>query len=120
MAWHRMIPANTGGGRTRGQLSGNMDGAGQFSITHAVADMLGNPARVIVEVEPELEQLRLTPTTPDNKGGFALSGGGNSPHRIRAKEILNKWPQMVGRYVPRKQAAAVIFIKETVDAARTG
>lgn len=113
MAWHKIIPANTGGGRARSLLSANMDTHGQFSMTHAVADMLGNPDRVIVEVEPELKQIRLTPTTPDNKGGFALSGGGNSPHRIRAKEILNRWPQMLGKYQPRKQAAAVIFVQIT-------
>ena len=111
MAWHRIVPANTGGGRTRAQLSANMDQHGQFSITHAVTDMLGNPERVIVEVEPELEQIRLTPTTPDNRGGFRLSGGGNSPSRIRAKEILSKWPQMEGKYQPRKQVAAVLFVK---------
>lgn len=56
-----------------------------------------------------------TPTTPDNKGGFALSGGGNSPHRIRAKEILNRWPQMIGKYQPRKQAAAVVFVQMAGD-----
>ena len=108
--WHKLIPANTGGGRTRALISAQMDKHGQFSITHAVADMLGNAHRVIVEVEPDLKQIRLTPTTPDNTGGFTLSGGGNSPHRIRAKEILNKWPNMIGKYQPRKQASAVLFV----------
>ncbi len=111
MAWHRLIPANMGGGMTRGKLSATMDGHGQFSMTHAVSDMLGNPRRVIVEVEPELQQIRLTPTTPDNKGAFALSGGGLSPSRIRAKEIINRWPEMIGKYQPRKQANAVLFVK---------
>lgn len=111
MAWIRIIAANSGGGMKRGKLSATLDTHGQFSLTHAVADMLGNPRRVIVEVEPELQQIRLTPTTPDNKGAYALSGGGLSPHRFRSKEIVTRWPEMVGKYEPRKQASAVIFIK---------
>lgn len=115
MAWHKLVPANTGGGRSRAMLSARMDVHGQFSITHSVADLLGTPDRVLVEVEPELLQIRLTPTTPDNRGGFRLSGGGNAPYRIRAKEILNKWPDAgwMGRYEPRKQANSVLFVKPT-------
>lgn len=111
-----MVPANTGGGRARTLLAARMNATGQFSMSHAVADMLGNPERVIVEVEPDLKQIRLTPTTPDNKGGFALSGGGQSSSHIRAKEILNRWPALVGEYRPRKQAAAVVFVKAVDDA----
>lgn len=111
MAWIRIIAANSGGGRSRALRAARLTAEGQFSMTHAVADMLGNPKRVIVEVEPELQQIRLTPTTPDNKGALALSGGGNSSSHIRAKEIVNRWPHLVGKYEPRKQAAAVIFVK---------
>lgn len=113
MAWHKITPTNTGGGRSRALLSARMDAHGQFSMSHAVADMLGNPDRVLVEVDPDLRQIRLTPTTPDNKGGFALSGGGNASYRIRAKEALNRWPDagLVGEYVPRKQANAVLFVR---------
>jgi len=113
MAWHKLVPANTGGGRTRALLSARLDAHGQFSMSHAVADMLGTPDRVIVEVEPELQQIRLTPTTPDNRGGFALSGGGNASYRVRMKEALTRWPDadLVGSYQPRKQANAVIFVR---------
>lgn len=115
MAWFKMVPANTGGGRPRALLTARMDAQGQFSMSHAVADMLGCPERVIVEVEPELRQIRLTPTTPDNRGGFALSGGGNASYRVRAKEVLNRWPGagLIGDYQPRKQASAVVFVRIT-------
>jgi hypothetical protein len=123
MAWVKIIAANSGGGMKRGKLSANLDGHGQFSITHAVTDMLGDPERVIVEVEPELQQIRLTPTTPGHKGAYALSGGGLSPRRFRSKEIVTRWPHLVGKYEPRKQAAAVLFVKikeglESVDKVR--
>jgi|688.fasta_scaffold07358_23 hypothetical protein len=115
MAWIKVIAANSGGGAKRGKLSATLSEDGQFSITHAVTDMLGDPDRVIVEVEPDLLQIRLTPTVPGHKGAYALSGGGLSPRRFRSKEIVTRWPRMVGKYQPRKQAAAVIFVKMEAD-----
>lgn len=109
--WHKMVPANTGGGRKRALKTARMGADGQFSMSHAVADMLGSPDKVIVEVEPDLQQIRLTPTTPDNRGGYTLSGGGNASYRIRAKEIVNRWPHLVGEYEPRKHANALVFIQ---------
>jgi len=41
----------------------------------------------------------------------ALSGGGLSPRRFRSKEIVTRWPNLVGKYQPRKQAAALVFVK---------
>lgn len=111
MAWIKIIAANSGGGMKRGLLSATLSADGQFSITHAVTDMLGDPDRVIVEVDPEAQQIRLTPTVPDHKGAYALSGGGLSPRRFRSKEIVTRWPNLVGKYQPRKQAAAVVFVK---------
>lgn len=34
---------------------------------------------------------------------------------MRAKEIVNRWPEMIGKYEPRKQAAAVVFVKNAVS-----
>ena len=112
MAWHKLKPQNTGGGRKRALVTARLDESGQFSMSHAVADMLGNPDRVLVEVEPDLKQIRLTPTTPTNEGGFALSGGGNASHRIRMRDAVTRWPEMVGHYQPRKYANAVLFVQE--------
>ena len=111
MAWHKLIPANTGGGRKRALISARLTAEGQLSMSHAVADLLGSPDRVLVEVDPDAACIRLTPTTPDNAGGFALSGGGNASYRIRMTEAIKRWPDadLIGEYTPRKQASAVVF-----------
>ena len=115
MTWHKLIPANTGGGRQRALIAARLDANGQFSMTHAVADMLGDPERVIVEVNPEERQIRLKPTTPTDRGGFALSGGGNASHRIRMAEAIKKWPALIGEYTPRKMASGVLFVQQEDD-----
>lgn len=109
MSWIRIIPANTGGGRRRGLISARLAKDGQFSMSHSVADMLGTPARVTVDVDPDAGRILLTPSTPGDRGGFALSGGGNASYRIRAKEVVNRWPYLVGEYRPRKQSRGVVF-----------
>ena len=111
MAWHKLIPNNTGGGRKRALLSARLDKTGQLFMTHAVADMLGDPDRVTVEVEPNENLIRLRPTTPDDKGSFALSGGGNTSHRVRIAEAVNAWPGLVGEYTPRKSASCLLLVK---------
>ena len=93
-------------------LAARLDANGQFSMTHAVADMLGDPDRVTVEVDPDALQIRLRPTTPDDRGGYSLSGGGNASHRIRMAEAVRQWPALVGEYTPRKLAAGVLFVQE--------
>lgn len=113
MAWIKLIPATAGGGRKPVQLAARLNAGGQFSMTHAVAEMLGNPERVIVEVDPQAKMIRLTPTTPDSKGAFALSGGGNASYRLTMREAMRKYPQLVGEYKPKKQTGAVLF--EMID-----
>lgn len=115
MAWQRLIPTNVGGGRKRTMLAARLDATGQLSMTHAVADLLGNPSRVTVEVEPELRQIRLRPTTPQDRGGWAFSGGGNASYRIRIAEAAKKWPQLIGEYTPTKLASGVLFIQKPQD-----
>lgn len=66
MAWIKLIPATTGGGRKPVQLAARLNADGQFSMTHAVAEMLGNPERVIVEIDPQAKMIRLTPTIATN------------------------------------------------------
>lgn len=112
MAWIRLIPANAGGGRQPVKIACRLNQSGQFSMTHAVAKMLGEPDRVIVEIDPEAEWIRLTPTTPDSKTGFALSGGGDASYRIAMREAVKKYPQLYGEYTPTKQANSVLFRKK--------
>ena len=111
MTLHRIKPKNTGGGRKRSLISARLAADGQFSMSHAVADMLGTPARVLVDVDPAQRLIILTPTTPGDLGGFALSGGGNASYRIRIKDVLTRWPDanLVAEYQPQKRINAVAF-----------
>ena len=115
MAWKKLIPANTGGGRQPIKIACRLNTSGQSAMTHAVAKMLGEPERVIIEVDPDAEMIRLTPTTPDSKAGYALSGGGDASHRLSMRDAATKYPQLVGEYTPRKQAGAIVFEKKKVD-----
>jgi hypothetical protein len=81
-------------------------------MTHLVADMLGAPERVIVDVEPGIKQIRLTPATPDNSGAFALSGGGNASYRVKITDATRQWPQLVGEYTPQKYANGILLRKK--------
>lgn len=111
MTWHKLVPANSGGGRKRALKTCRLTAEGQFSMSHAVADMLGTPDRILLEIDPDERRIRMTPTTPDNAGGFALSGGGNASYRVRMRGVLNRWPDadLTGEYTPQKQANSVLF-----------
>lgn len=98
MAWIQIKPAHGGGGRRSGPPGGKLYEAGQFVITHATVEMLGDPEKVLVEIEPDLQRIRLMPTTPDHQGAFSLAGGGNAQHRIGFGSVVRKHPQMVGDY----------------------
>jgi hypothetical protein len=111
MAWIQIKPANGGGGRQSNIISARLDKGGQLSMSHAVADLL-KCEKVLVSVEPELKQILLKPTTPNDKGGFALSGGGNSSHRLTCKQISMRWPDMIGEYTPKKSTSGVVFVKK--------
>jgi hypothetical protein len=115
MPWIKLVPANAGGGRQPIKIACRLNANGQFSMTHAVAKMLGEPSRVLIEVDPEAEEIRLTPTTPNSKAGYALSGGGDASHRLSMREAASKYPQLAGEYVPRKQAGSVLFVKKSFD-----
>lgn len=111
MAWIQIKPTGGGGGRDRRLVSARLDKGGQLSMSHAVADML-KCEKVLVVVEPELKQILLKPTTPNDAGGFALSGGGNASHRLTCKQIATRWPDMIGEYTPRKSTGGVVFVKK--------
>ena len=111
MPWQRIVPSNSGGGRKATALTAQVNESGQFTMSHAVAQMLGTPDRVIVEIDPEAVAIRLTPTTPDMQGAFTLSGGGNASYRFTMREASNKYPQLIGRYKPKKIAGSMLFIK---------
>jgi hypothetical protein len=107
MPWHKLIPASLGGGRQPKTPSAKLYATGQFTLSHATVTLLGDPARVRVEVDPEARIFRLTPTTPSDNGGFSLAGGGNSPHRLSLTSAIKRWPELAGEYRAVRSAGGV-------------
>lgn len=107
MPWINLRPANTGGGRQPSAPTAKLYDSGQLTISHATCEMLGNPAKIRVRYDPDTQRIELMPTTPGDLGGFSLSGGGNSPHRIGAKAMANKHSVMIGEYKAVKIAGGV-------------
>jgi hypothetical protein len=107
MTWHTIKPTNTGGGRQRTTPAAKLYESGQLTINAAAGELLGYPDRVLLTVDPDAKRMRLTPTTPDNAGGFSLSGGGNTPHRIRCTEVVRRWPSLAGDYTVQRIAGGV-------------
>lgn len=111
MPWINLKPANQGGGRRPTEATAKLYESGQLTISHATTAMLGDPAKIRVRYDPDAQQIELMPTTPGDKGGFSLSGGGNSPHRIGARAMASAHPQMLGEYKASKIAGGVLLRK---------
>lgn len=109
MPWQRIQPSNSGGGRKAVALTAQINNHGQFTMSHAVALSLGEPERVLVDINLDTLQVKLTPTTPDMQGAFVLSGGGNASYRFTMREACNRYPQLIGNYKPQKIAGGMLF-----------
>jgi hypothetical protein len=107
MAWINIRPSNPGGGRRPGTPTARLYDNGQLTLSHAAVALLGYPPRARVQVEPDAKRIRLTPSTPDDNGAFAVSGGGNTPSRVRIAEVPRRWPQLVGEYIAVRSAGSV-------------
>lgn len=111
--WFSLRPGSTSGpGRKRLPPAAKLDGGGQLVLNHAASELLGNPDRVLVRINPGQQAIRLQPTTPADLGGFALSGGGNAQCRISLREAVKKWPEMCGEYRVSKATSGVLLTKE--------
>lgn len=110
--WFDLKPGSgSSTGRQRLPPAAKLSTDGQLVLNHAASEMLGNPDRVLVSVNPGQQAIRLRPTTPSDTGGFALSGGGNAQCRISLREATKKWPVMIGEYQVRKSANGVQLIR---------
>lgn len=114
MPWVNLKPDNRGGGRKRQPPSAKLSAAGLLVLNHEAGDLLGNPAKVLVQVEPETCMFRMFPTTPDNTGGFSLSGGGATPPRIKITSATSQWPHLVGDYQVIRSAGGIELRKVTI------
>lgn len=111
--WFNLRPASgSGSGRQRLPPAAKLTADGQLVLNHAASEMLGNPERVLVRLNPGRQEIRLQPTTPGDAGGFALSGGGNAQCRISAREAAKRWPHMVGEYVVSKATSGVLLTRD--------
>ena len=115
MAWLNIKPENQGGGRQPKEPIAKLYSTGQFTLSHAAVAILGDPAKVRVQVEPDLRRIRLQPTTPNDNGGFALAGGGNSPHRIGLTSVAKKYPQMIASYRVVRSAGGIECVQEPAE-----
>lgn len=115
MAWINLRPSNSGGGRSPGEPTAKLAESGLLTISHATTAMLGNPAKIRVRYDPEAQRIELMPTTPGDQGGFVLSGGGNSSHRLQARTMSHNHPHMIGDYIAVKIAGGVELRKKEED-----
>lgn len=114
MPWVKIKPENSGGGRKQSAPAAKLYASGQLTINHAAVELLGSPDRINVEADFSALRIRMMPTTPTDKGGFALAGGGNAQHRITARALLKEG--MVGDYSVAKIAGGIeLRRKETHD-----
>lgn len=117
MAWITIKPENTGGGRTAAPPSARMHKDGALVMSAACMKLLGETKRVLVQVEPTLRAIRLTPTTPTNTGAFSINGGGGAtPPRVSLRKAVRKWPSLVGVYGEVKRIAGGVELRQTADA----
>lgn len=107
MAWKKVVPHNSGGGRRKTEPTARLYGSGQFTFSHATIEMLGEPAKVIVEVDTESCRFRIKPSTPNDKGAFSLAGGGNTQARISCRTLAQARPELVGEYAAKRIAGGI-------------
>lgn len=113
MPWINLQPLRAGGtGRPRGAATAIVYQGGDLTITHNSKALLGTPDRVRISYDPDAERIRLMPTTPGDVGGFALSGGGNSPYRASVRQMVKDHPNMVGHYNTVKTARGIELQKD--------
>jgi len=112
MAWIHVKPESLPGGRQPKAPTAKLYESGQFTLSHAAVALLGDPQRVHVQIEPELRRIRLQPATPNDTGAFALSGGGNTPHRIGLRAVTRKYPTLIGSYRVVRAAGGIECIQQ--------
>lgn len=106
-------PGNRGGGRPKEPPAATLTKDGMIVLNHEAVELLGSPARVLVALNPRLGRIFIRPTTPTNtQGGYSLAGGGNSPHRIGARQIVKDYPLLAGKYKVGKASEGIVLVIE--------
>lgn len=112
--WRKLIPAATqSSGRKSLKPAAALSASGLLSLNAAAAAALGEPEKVVVEVDVEKRAFRLAPATPADRGAWTLSGGGNTTYRIRLAAHAKEFEEcgMPGEYVVTRQAGCVVLTR---------
>lgn len=116
MTWKRLVPEPTrSSGRRSDKPTARLGENGMLSLNVATVKMLGEPERVLVDVDTSANAIRLTPTTPTDVGGWTVSGGGNTTYRIRLAAFIDKNPQFASEYTVAKHQSAVVLRRKPDD-----
>lgn len=115
---NKLTPLNTGGGRKPAPPTARVavhSGDAKLYLSAAAVQMLGAPPKVIVEWEEDnFIGLWITPSTPNDTGAFALSGGGNSMYRVSLSHFVlqQEHPEFIGDYTVAKSKSGILLRKK--------
>ena len=115
MPYIQLIPAPTqSGGRRSESPTAKLNAAGLLLLNRATVDLLGEPEKLIVSVDVEAKKIKLQPTTPDDRGGFTLSAGGQASARVYLRSFITSHPEMAGDYAVSKEARSIVLTKQVL------
>lgn len=110
----KLIPqGHKSSGRKSEKPTAKLGENGLLSLNVATVRFLGEPDMVLVEVDFEVRTFWLQPTTPNDAGGWSLSGGGNTTYRVRLSAHAEKFKaaDMFGEYRVSKETRTVKLVK---------
>lgn len=110
MPYTQLIPAPTqSGGRRSESPTAKLNSSGLLLLNKATITLLGEPEKVVVSVDVDTRKIKLQPTTPDDRGGFTLSAGGQASARVYLRSFIASHPQMAGDYTVRTEARSIVL-----------
>lgn len=114
--WKQLIPS-TSGGRPEGkqQPTAKLGENGHLSLNTATVKLLGATEKVLIFVDALADQIKLEPATLSDKGGWTLTGGGNTTYRVTLKQLIAIHPHMAGEYKVTRQAGSIVLVKAGQD-----
>ena len=110
--WKQIVPSASGG-RPEGKQSptARLGENGHLSLNSATVKLLGATEKALIFVDTATHEIKLEPATLTDKGGWTLTGGGNTTHRVTLKQLVASHPSMVGEYRVTKQARSIVLVK---------
>ena len=95
--WRKIIPNNRGGSRPPGPPKCTVYANGVVVLNSSLLEMLGEPAIIQPFISDDTKEIKLV---PNDKSGYALSGGGGTMARFTMKSEVSKSEWLIGTYVP--------------------